>query len=300
MIDWHQALAQYLHSIDAHGHLVNTSTGSFKTHADLYGLPELGFAEMHFYYVSGCCDYAPSDPAGRDMADLTRYYAFLTYGSVDDKPGIIGEWGLLHQGWGPSPYLEDDDPGVHLHNGLWSALMSGMAATGLSWHWDYHHQDDPAWWQHYRGLANYFQGIEVPDLIVMKPLNVNFGLPYGSDGRPDAFSTTNNNLRVLGLRSGDWVYAWIQNKNHTWWNYVNAIPPGSQSGTVTIKDLTPGKMYVVEWWDTYNTQQVTATQVLAAQANGSLVLTVNNLEKDVAIKVRPVISPRLWLGPVMK
>jgi hypothetical protein len=134
----------------------------------------------------------------------------------------------------------------------------------------------------------------------MKPLNVDFSLPYGSDGRPDAFSTTNNNLRVLGLRSGNWVYAWVQNKNNTWWNYVNALPPGSQSGTVTIIGLTPGRMYLVEWWDTYTTQQITATQVLAAQANGSLVLTVNNLEKDVAVKVRPVINPRLWLGMVMK
>jgi hypothetical protein len=131
-------------------------------------------------------------------------------------------------------------------------------------------------------------------------MNVSFDLPYGSDDRPDAFSTTNSNLRALGLRTGDWVYGWIQNKNNTWWNYTHAIPPGSPSGTLTIHDLTPGKMYIVEWWDTYTFQQVTATQVLTAQANGSLVLTVNNLEKDVAIKVRPVINPRLWLGVVIK
>jgi hypothetical protein len=300
MIAWHRDMAQYIHAIDAHRRLVNTSTGSFKTHADLYGLPELDFAEMHFYYVEGCCGYAPSDPAGRDMADLTRYYAHLTYGSVEDKPGIIGEWGLLNPGWGPSPYLDGDDSGVHLHNGLWSALMSGMAATGLSWHWQHHNLNDPAWWQHYRSLAGYFQGIEVPNLGVMKPLNVNFDLPYGADDRPDAFAATNSSLRLLGLRSGDWIYAWIQNRNNTWWNATHAIPPGAPSGTVTIYNLTPGRMYVVEWWDTYTAQGVTATQLLAAQANGSLSLAVSNLEKDVAIKVRPVINPRLWLGMVMK
>jgi hypothetical protein len=300
VIDWHQEMAQYIRSIDAHRHLVNTSTGSFKTHPDLYGLPELGFAEMHFYYVPGCCDYAASDPAGRDMADLTRYYAHLAYGSVSSKPGIIGEWGLLNQGWGPSPYLEEDSSGVHLHNGLWSALMSGMAATGLSWHWDYHHQHDPAWWQHYRPLARFFQGIEVPNLAVMKPLNVSFDLPGGADNRPNAFSSTNSSLRILGLRSGDWIYAWMQNKNNTWWNATHAIQPGAQSGTVTIYNLTPGRMFIVEWWDTYTDQQVTNTQVLAAQANGSLILAVSNLEKDIAIKVHPVINPRLWLSVVMK
>ncbi len=300
LIDWHQDMAQYIRSIDAHRHLVNTSTGSFKTHADLYGLPELGFAEMHFYYVAGCCSYAPSDPAGRDMADLTRYYAHLTYRSVTGKPGIIGEWGLLDQNWGPSPYLDDDDPGIHLHNGLWSALMSGMAATGLSWHWNYHHQSDPEWWQHYRGPANYFQGIGIQNLTVMKPLNVSFDFPNGSDNRPNAFSSTNNNLRALGLRSGDWVYAWIQNKNNTWWNFTHDIAPGSQSGTLTIHNLTPAKVYMVEWWDTYTTQQVTATQVLTAQADGSLLLLVQNLEKDVAIKVRPILNPRLWLGVVIQ
>jgi hypothetical protein len=186
---------------------------------------------------------------------------------------------LLDQNWGPSPYLDDDGPGVHLHNGLWSALMSGMAATGLSWHWDYHRLNNPEWWQHYRGLANYFQGVGISRLTVMKPLNVSFDLPNGSDDRPNAFSSTNNNLRALGLRSGDRVYAWIQNKNNTWWNFTHAIAPGSQSGTITIHNITPAKVYIVEWWDTYTTQQITATQVLTAQTNGSLLLPVQNLER---------------------
>jgi hypothetical protein len=96
------------------------------------------------------------------------------------------------------------------------------------------------------------------------------------------------------------VYAWVQNKNNTWWNYTHDIAPGSQSGTLTIHNLTPAKVYMVEWWDTYATQQVTATQVLTAQADGSLLLPVQNLEKDVAIKVRPILNPRLWLGVVMR
>ena len=101
MLDWHAEMADYIKAIDAHHHLVNTSTGSFKTHPDLYGSTQMDFAEIHFYYVSGCCNYAPSDPAGRDMADLTRYYSHLVYSSVTDKPSMIGEWGFWMRNGSP-------------------------------------------------------------------------------------------------------------------------------------------------------------------------------------------------------
>jgi len=302
MINWHQEMAQYIKSIDAYQHLVNTSTGSFKTHPDLYeALSGMDFAQIHFYYVPGCCDYAPSDPTGRDMADLTRYYSHLVYDSVTSKPSLIGEWGLLNQNWIDSPYLNTDDKGVHLHNGLWSSLMSGMAATGLSWHWGYHQEHDPAWWQHYRAIANYFKDVNVSNLTTMKPVNVDFSLPDGSDDRPDAFSSTNGSLRAMGLRSGNWVYAWIQNTENTWWNDVHKIAPSPQSGTITVHDMTPGASYAIEWWDTYTrTQQMIASDNLTAQDNGSILIRINNLENDVAIKVRPVVHPQIWLPIILK
>jgi hypothetical protein len=255
-------------------------------------------AQIHFYYVPGCCDYAPSDPAGRDMADLTRYYAHRVYNSVVDKPSIIGEWGLLNEVWDPSPYLDTDDRGVHLHNGLWASLMSGMAATGLNWHWGYHQVHDPAWWVHYHALANYFEYIHITNLSVMKPVNVDFSLPSGSDNRPEAFASTNDNLRVMGLRSSNMVYAWIQNTASTWWNYVHESDPLPQSGTITIYNLTPGGSYTVEWWHTSRTtQQFLGSEVLAAQADGSILLNVDKLENDVAVKVRPMLDldPQIWL-----
>jgi len=294
MVAWHQAMAQYIMFLDAHGHMVNTSTGSFKTHPDLYGLDEMGFAQIHFYFVPGCCDYAPSDPAGRDMADLTRYYAHRVYGSVIGKPALIGEWGLLNEDWNSSPLLAADDQGVHLHNGLWSALMSGMAATGLSWHWGEHRAHDPAWWGHYRAIADYFNEINLNDLRVMKPVNVNFSLLGGADDRPEAFSVTNSSLRVMGLRAGSSIYGWVQNRDNTWWNYTRGkiaegIAPAAQSGVVTVYGLTPGVIYSLEWWDTYaSALPMIASQVVTAQGNGAITIDIRNLEKDVAFKLRPV------------
>jgi hypothetical protein len=296
LLNWHAGMADYFDTIDAHHHLINTSTGSFKLYPDLYGLAQMDLAQIHFYYVPGCCDYAPSDPAGRDIANLTRYYAYRLYNSVTAKPGLIGEFGLLGAGWSPSPLPDTDDPGVHLHNGLWSALMSGMAATSLSWHWDYHRSNDPAWWRHYAALAGYFDGLSIVGLNVLKPLNVDFSLPGGDDGRADVFDSTNPHLRVMGLRNGLGVYAWVQNKNHTWWNYTQGIAVAPQSGTITVHNLTPRGLYILEIWDTYTpTQQIISQKSVIAQADGSLPIDVAAFQTDLAFKLRRVLAPQIWL-----
>jgi hypothetical protein len=214
---------------------------------------------------------------------------------------MIGEWGLLDNTWLDSPFLDDDDSGVHLHNGLWSALMSGMASTGLSWHWSHHLANDPSWWRHYFALANYFEDIYLPGLMVMKPLHVDFSLPGGSDDRPEAFASTNENLRVMGLRSGDRVYAWVQNRTNTWWNTTHGIEIPQQSGTITIYDLEPATQYLLEIWDTYSTtQQMVSRTILTTLQDGSLQLDVSSLESDLAVKVYPIMAHQLWLPSIAR
>jgi hypothetical protein len=298
MVNWHREIAQYIKSIDAHGHLVNTSTGSFKTHSDLYGLPEMELAQIHFYYVDGCCDYAPSDPAGRDMADLMRYYSYLVYTSVEDKPSVVGEWGLADEFWGPSPYLDMDGGGVHVHNGLWSSLMSGMAVAGLNWFWPEYQTHDPAWWEHYHPIGNYAEDIDINNLTVMRPANVSFCYPGHAcppDDRPEELFSSNDGLRAMGLRSGGRVYAWIQNRGHTWWNVVNGNPIPAVSGEIEIAGFQPGARYGVDWWDTYS-GGTTSSETVVAQEDGSIVLSVNQLESDIAIKITPPTLPLLPSG----
>jgi hypothetical protein len=293
---WHQEIARAIASIDAHRHLVNSSTGSFKTYGgtcsgassapNLYAAPEMQFAQIHYYYVAGCCAWAPSDPAGRDMADLTRYYARLVHNSVSDKPAIIGEWGILNAQWTDSPFLADDDTGVHLHEGLWSSIMSGMAATGLGWHWGHYRDHDPAWWRHYLGIANYLADIDIQNLGVLKPLNVDFSLPGGADNRPDAFASTNGKLRVMGLGNGHSAYVWIENVDNTWWNAVHGAAPGPQSGTVTVYHLAPGARYAVTRWDAY-AGQASGTEAVTASAGGAIQIAIQGLATDIAFKIRP-------------
>ena len=135
----------------------------------------------------------------------------------------------------------------------------------------------------------------------MKPVNVDFSPPNGSDDRPDAFTSTNNSLRVMGLRSNSMIYGWIQNKGNTWWNYVNASQLTPQSGAITIYNLTPGVQYNVEWWDTYTTtRQIIGTDLLTAQGTGTIKLNVSNLQKDVAFKLHPVLPFWYYLRTVIK
>ncbi len=302
MLDWHAALADYIRSIDAHHHLVNTSTGSYKVHPDLYGPASMDLAEIHFYYVPGCCDYAPSDPAGRDIAGLTYYYASLLYGSVTAKPGLIGEWGLLNESWTTSPFLDFDGAGIHLHHGFWSSLMSGMASTGLIWYWDEFSVHDPAWWFHYAPIAAYFNDISIAGLVVLKPFGVDLNLSGGDDHRADAFSSTNPHFRVMGLRNEVGIYGWIQNKEHTWWNDTHGLRTTPQSGTVTVYDLVPGGKYILEMWDTYAAaNQVISRRSVTAQANGTLKIEVSALQSDVAFKlylIRPPIRGRFPPTPL--
>lgn len=371
LVDWHAEKAHYIKSIDAHQHIVNTSTGSFKTHPYLYeALEEIEFAQIHFYYVPEWPWY-PSDPEGRDIAALTRYYSSKVYESVSDQPAIVGEFGLSGADWGESPHLEHEDQGVHLHNALWSSLMSGMASTGLSWHWNAHQQFDPAWWRHYTSVANFFEGLQTANLSVMQPLNVNrldlFSFPSSqsveedlqsgkfpdelrgafednqiplfedaqirvvegySQWEIDAYSSGNlvktytlvksgdlidiyikfdaqhssadflsssEKLRALGLRGENAAYIWIQNTDNTWWNNLNDLVPGPQSGSLRITGFSPGCTYTIEWWDPWESDsgtQIKSHSLVAANESGELSIDLSDyqqsgLQTDVAVKIYP-------------
>jgi len=131
---------------------------------------------------------------------------------------------------------------------------------------------------------------------MMKPLNVDFSLPNGADNRPNAFSSTNDSLRVMGLRRGEMVYGWVQNKGNTWWNVTHQIEVSPQSGTIRVLNLTANKLYRIEWWETHSSEQpVIVTETVSSLADGSLELQVNGLAEDIAFKIYPDVFQLIWL-----
>ena len=355
MQGWHEHMADFLDrgaawdsNTAAHPHLVNTSTGSYLAYpVNLDQSTEcpdparltnpyqefagIDFAQMHFYSQlsrDGLPEAETEDfllSTGKDMTGLVYYYGRKVYSTVDSKPSLIGEFGLAGQ-TAPQLLRDKDDQAVHLHNGLWSSLMSGMATSALHYYWGTHRINDHAWWRHYRALANFFADFRtelgLEDLVVMQPANVvsSIAEPPGPSFEilpAEGTSSAGPQLRAMGLRlnGGDSAYFWIQNMTSTWWNYLHytehgttgryvyASPPGSkiipQSGVVLALGFTPNQVYRVEWWDTYQTDpdyQILSQETVQADEQGRIRLVVTDLEHDVAVKIRPgqaAISVRL-------
>jgi len=165
LLDWHQDMSQYIKSIDPHDHIVTTSTGSFDTFPQLYGLDEIEYGQIHGYYVPGW-PYHPSSTLGRDMSAFVDYYSSLLKDTAPGKPNVFGEFGLVSRDWLTSVYLDgaapDDFDGIHIHNSFWSGLMSGLAATPLSFQWPYFVSHGyPAWFEHVRGISNFSADIRL-------------------------------------------------------------------------------------------------------------------------------------------
>ena len=56
------------------------------------------------------------------------------------------------------------------------------------------------------------------------------------------------------------------------------------SGNVTMSGFRPNTDYKVEWWDTYQ-GQTTSTLIQNSNANGEIVLAINSLVTDKAVRI---------------
>jgi hypothetical protein len=90
-------------------------------------------------------------------------------------------------------------------------------------------------------------------------------------------------VRVIGLKNDTMSLLWIQNRDHTWWNVVNNIPiEPVEKVEIELCDFKDGG-YIVEYWDTYTGVVVKIEETVAV--NGEIHLTIEDLEKDVALKI---------------
>jgi len=120
IVNWHRDMARYLRSIDINRHPITTSVGGHRERnaARIFLLPEIEIAQTHLY---------ASSPL---VGEVREFYE--DYARPYKKPFFLGEFGLAPDFRAPT--FDFDDIGVHIHNGFWSSLFTGMSGAGAPWY----------------------------------------------------------------------------------------------------------------------------------------------------------------------
>ena len=261
VMDWTAEMARYLKQTDPWQHMVVNSLGSFLVDDRMWKLPEMDFAQVHGYWHP---NHRESKEMGKDMAEFVPHWLGLIahYG----KPRLFAEYGLVKANWGHSPRADEDTEGVHLHNGLWSSVMTGAAGTAMLWWWGIYVEPNDLYY-HFAAVAKFVDAV-----------------PWTTAGfEPAAVKASTPQLRVMGLQGNGLTLLWLHNRRHTWWNVVEKQPvPPIEAATVTVTGLGDAA-YQIEWWDTWK-GVVTGREERQARG-GVLSLDVTKLGRDVAVKI---------------
>lgn len=129
VVNWHREMAEYISAVDAHEHLITTSSHS-SGFEDIWAIEEIDVVQVHHYGtpVIGSFKTTP-----REMGD--QY----------NKPVMLGEFGAGNIDGNNSetnvdilaePYKSQMLEGLVLHNGMWSAAHA--KSSSHLWWWDWY------------------------------------------------------------------------------------------------------------------------------------------------------------------
>jgi hypothetical protein len=117
--------------------------------------------------------------------------------------------------------------------------------------------------------------------------------PYGYQD----VQAESGDLRAWGMKADGRILLWIDNRQHTWKRVTGQEPIPPASGTITIPGVEGH--WLIQWWDT---ETGTITRRELVHAGGALILDIDGLAGDVAVKaIRSAdLTPRSYLPLVMK
>lgn len=242
---------------------------------------EADYADIHAYVMTtGWIDTITIDGVLYDRAALkgdaaAAVYAYAVTTGLDplrDAPVIHGEIDLDRPGdQAPDPALARDSSGIWLHNFNWAHIAHG-GGTALIWNTDNIQRHKLH--RRYRGMRAFMKDI---------PLARGGYGPLRTGDLPAG-------VRVWGQAhvSGSAAHMWIQNTGHTWSRVVERGDPPSVNAVVELRGFQ-SRPVQVEWWDSW-AEDTAAFRIdtVLVNASGVLPLRVDDLVRDVAVKVHPV------------
>jgi len=174
---WLDEMTTDLRAMDVNQHPISTSFHRCWTDCDVWQMNNLDFIQEHIYNRR---DFPENFKLAPQLAN-ERF----------NKPFLVGEFG-----WSDEDFRVLDKEGIHLHESIWSASLSGAAGTPLIWYWD-EYIDPNNLYYHYRILAEFLENEYLPglDILEVSPENA----------REDIF--------IAALGSDNNVLGWIKNQS---------------------------------------------------------------------------------------
>jgi len=151
VVNWHETMAKYIHSIDPYEHPVTTSSHG-SGFEKLWELPDINLVQEHFYGNDTIHIFE------RTAAILARY----------NKPVIMAEFGLGGNPEGKpqkEPMGTQLAEGLEMHNGIWSSFF--VKSSGHMWWWD-NYIDPCNLYGAYTAMAVYAKNENLADYKLVK------------------------------------------------------------------------------------------------------------------------------------
>lgn len=210
------------------------------------------------------------------------------------KPIVRGEGGVAQSGTGPQhPEIQTDPKGTYYHKKLWAHVGTlGYTCDG-EWYPRVFKiaYDDTHFPNDNYNLPKMFNAYE--NFVEGEPLNNGNYEVIGTDQPHQiSLSQVTGNIRAWGSRDAiaGKILLWIDNADHTWKNVVDGVTINPISATLTFTGFQPGADYILEWWDTHQPDpalQVISSETITPETDGSIILNINSLTTDIAVKIYP-------------
>ncbi len=145
---WYTGMSKTLTDTDPYHRLVSTSYGSPPgvDATPAWNSPSIGLSQSHIYGDGDRIRDCVSSIVGESDSHA-RY----------DKPFLVSEMGLSWRG--PDQSYNSSLKPTNVHNGLWSAALSGAAGGACYWYWDTY-IDKYDLWPSYKGLGAFASSID--------------------------------------------------------------------------------------------------------------------------------------------